>query len=160
AHFTLRFNPSIAPHSRPDSSPSLLLLLHRPFNPKPTLPSSKHSEIPIHLLRPPKPLFPGFFSDHGLKKLLHVSRRPPSTRARSFTAAKWPMLLSNSLLESPVLLAGRVCVFYALLKIGLAGSKANPLVSKLDGVDESGGSSGAGDLGFSKWIESIQGNPG
>ncbi|CAL1373177.1 unnamed protein product [Linum trigynum] len=80
-------------------------------------------------------------------------------------ASPRPMLLSNSLLESPVLWAGRVCVFYALLKIGLAGSKANPLVSRtnsieeLDGVDESGGSSGAGDLGFSKWIESIQGKP-
>ncbi|CAI0440630.1 unnamed protein product [Linum tenue] len=110
-----------------------------------------------------KSLFPGFDPDHALKKLLHVSSRSSSTRARSFTAAN--AFIQASLLESPVLWAGRVCVFYALLKIGLAGSKANPLVSELDGVEESGGGgsgagiSEAGDLGFSKWIESIQGNP-
>lgn len=34
-----------------------------------------------------------------------------------------------TLLEAPVLWAGRVCVFYALLKAGLAGSPSNPLVS-------------------------------
>lgn len=34
-----------------------------------------------------------------------------------------------SLLESPVLWAGRVCVYYALLKAGLAGSQNNPLIS-------------------------------
>ncbi|KAH0728918.1 hypothetical protein KY289_000106 [Solanum tuberosum] len=34
-----------------------------------------------------------------------------------------------TLLEAPVLWVGRVCVFYALLKAGLAGSPSNPLVS-------------------------------
>lgn len=56
--------------------------------------------------------------------------------------------LSSSLLESPVLWAGRMCVFYALLKAGLAGSASNPFISPgLDGGD---------DMGFSKWIESFQ----
>ena len=34
-----------------------------------------------------------------------------------------------TLLETPVLWAGRVCIFYVLLKAGLAGSPANPLIS-------------------------------
>jgi len=34
-----------------------------------------------------------------------------------------------SLIEAPVLWVGRLCIFYALLKAGLAGSEANPLVS-------------------------------
>ncbi|XP_021593690.1 uncharacterized protein LOC110601022, partial [Manihot esculenta] len=51
-------------------------------------------------------------------------------------------------------LSGRLCIFYALLKAGLAGSIANPLVS---GVDGAGAESG--DLGFSKWLENKQGKP-
>ncbi|KAJ6944684.1 hypothetical protein NC652_009897 [Populus alba x Populus x berolinensis] len=50
-----------------------------------------------------------------------------------------------------------LCIFYALLKAGLAGSEANPLVSGLDGGG--GGGAESGDLGFSKWIEAIQGKP-
>lgn len=50
-----------------------------------------------------------------------------------------------------MLWAGRVCIFYALLKTGLAGSQANPLVSDLE--------AGGNDLGFSKWIEDLQGKP-
>lgn len=34
-----------------------------------------------------------------------------------------------SLLEAPVLWAGRLCIFYALLKAGLAGSPSNPIIS-------------------------------
>jgi len=37
--------------------------------------------------------------------------------------------VNASLVEAPVLWAGRICIFYALLKAGLAGSQANPLVS-------------------------------
>lgn len=37
--------------------------------------------------------------------------------------------INASLLEAPLLWAGRLCVYYALLKAGLAGSQANPLVS-------------------------------
>ncbi|KAF5735721.1 hypothetical protein HS088_TW15G01236 [Tripterygium wilfordii] len=65
-------------------------------------------------------------------------------------------LTHASLLETPVLWAGRICVFYALLKAGLAGSQANPFVSELLGGSESGESD---DYGFSKWLKSIQANP-
>lgn len=34
-----------------------------------------------------------------------------------------------TLLEAPLIWAGRVCIFYTLLKIGLAGSPANPFFS-------------------------------
>ncbi|XP_057483337.1 uncharacterized protein LOC130770066 [Actinidia eriantha] len=56
-----------------------------------------------------------------------------------------------SLIETPVLWAGRICIFYALLKAGLAGSPSNPLVSDLE--------TGGDDLGFTKWIEELQGKP-
>ncbi|XP_072093083.1 uncharacterized protein [Arachis hypogaea] len=61
-----------------------------------------------------------------------------------------------SLIETPVLWLGRLCIFYALLKAGLAGSHANPLVSELkisDGNDSA-------DLGFSKWTHAILEKPG
>ncbi|KAL8143271.1 hypothetical protein V2J09_016303 [Rumex salicifolius] len=58
-----------------------------------------------------------------------------------------------SLIESPVLWAGRVCVFYVLLKAGLAGSSSSPLLSS------SASEIGFGDLGFSKWLSSFQKNP-
>ncbi|CAL9759398.1 unnamed protein product [Musa acuminata subsp. burmannicoides] len=58
--------------------------------------------------------------------------------------------VTSSLIEAPVLWAGRLCIFYALLKTGLAGSDSNPFVpSGLRGAGE--------DLGFSKWIEMLQG---
>ncbi|PSR90249.1 Eukaryotic translation initiation factor 3 subunit C like [Actinidia chinensis var. chinensis] len=56
-----------------------------------------------------------------------------------------------SLIETPVLWVGRIYIFYALLKAGLAGSPTNPLVSDLE--------TGGNDLGFSKWIEKLQGKP-
>ncbi|KAL6519670.1 hypothetical protein OROHE_017360 [Orobanche hederae] len=53
-----------------------------------------------------------------------------------------------TLIETPVVLwAGRLCVFYALLKAGLAGSPTNPLVSDLR--------SGADDSGFFKWFDEL-----
>ncbi|KAG0485571.1 hypothetical protein HPP92_009650 [Vanilla planifolia] len=59
-------------------------------------------------------------------------------------------VISSSLLEAPVVWAGRICIFYALLKAGLAGSPSNPFVSS--------GSNGNGDdMGFAEWIESMQG---
>ncbi|RRT48431.1 hypothetical protein BHE74_00052920 [Ensete ventricosum] len=36
--------------------------------------------------------------------------------------------VTSSLIEAPVLWAGRLCIFYALLKTGLAGSDSNPFV--------------------------------
>lgn len=41
--------------------------------------------------------------------------------------AKLESLVRSSLVEGPVLWAGRLCVFYALLKAGLAGSRSSPL---------------------------------
>ncbi|KAI9196177.1 hypothetical protein LWI28_021662 [Acer negundo] len=54
-----------------------------------------------------------------------------------------------------------LCVYYALLKTGLAGSQANPFVSGLVGGGSGGGIGvdESGDLGFSKWLENIQGKP-
>ncbi|KAI5675139.1 hypothetical protein M9H77_06089 [Catharanthus roseus] len=57
-----------------------------------------------------------------------------------------------TLLEAPVIWAGRVCIFYALLKAGLAGSPANPLVS-------SDLETGSDDLGFSEWFAKFRANP-
>lgn len=54
-----------------------------------------------------------------------------------------------SLLESPVLWAGRLCIYYALLKAGLAGSSANPLVSDM----------GSGGADLAKWFEELQSRP-
>lgn len=54
---------------------------------------------------------------------------------------------SATLLEANVLWAGRLCIFYALLKAGLAGSPDNPIVSDLE--------TGAVDLGFSKWFDEL-----
>ncbi|KAK1421588.1 hypothetical protein QVD17_24053 [Tagetes erecta] len=58
-----------------------------------------------------------------------------------------------SLIEAPVLWAGRVCIFYALLKAGLAGSPHNPLSSTTE-LETAGD-----DLGFSKWFEKFKSNP-
>ncbi|KVI09455.1 uncharacterized protein LOC112515248 [Cynara cardunculus var. scolymus] len=61
--------------------------------------------------------------------------------------------IKSSLIEAPVLWAGRVCIFYALLKAGLAGSPSNPLASTTE--LESDGD----DLGFSKWFAEFKGKP-
>ncbi|MBA0576411.1 hypothetical protein Golob_024383, partial [Gossypium lobatum] len=42
---------------------------------------------------------------------------------------KYATAIRASMIEAPVLWAGRLCIYYALLKSGLAGSQANPLVS-------------------------------
>ncbi|XP_073147708.1 uncharacterized protein [Henckelia pumila] len=52
-----------------------------------------------------------------------------------------------TMLETPVLWAGRLCIFYALLKAGFAGSPTNPLISDLE--------SGADDLGFYDWFQAL-----
>ncbi|CAA7400792.1 unnamed protein product [Spirodela intermedia] len=56
----------------------------------------------------------------------------------------------SSLVEGPVLWASRLCVFYALLKAGLAGSPSSPLSPSGSGVRSD-------DLGFSKWLEGWRG---
>ncbi|KAJ0253008.1 hypothetical protein HA466_0121110 [Hirschfeldia incana] len=90
--------------------------------------------------------------------LLQKSIFPDSTKLTTFHSAKKPSNGSAtraSLLEAPVLWAGRICVFYALVRAGLAGSKSNPIVSGL----ESGGVEVEDDGGFSKWIQNIKGKP-
>ncbi|XP_057433054.1 uncharacterized protein LOC130725882 isoform X1 [Lotus japonicus] len=81
---------------------------------------------------------------------------PPPTFTSSTTSLRTTRTRA-SLLEAPVLWAGRLCIFYALLKAGLAGSPANPLVSDLEVGD--GGIAESADLGFSKWTQAILGKP-
>lgn len=79
----------------------------------------------------PKTLFPGFGREStvALKRLLlGISETSHATRGRKHKLAI-STTTHASLLESPILWAGRLCIFYALLKAGLAGSQANPLVS-------------------------------
>ncbi|KAJ8770125.1 hypothetical protein K2173_011220 [Erythroxylum novogranatense] len=103
----------------------------------------------------PKSLLPTFSTDHPAKALkgLFFLRKTRSFTSRTANATS----IHASLLEAPVLWAGRLCIFYALLKAGLAGSKANPLVSDMDGFG--GVAVDSGDLGFSKLLENIQGKP-
>ncbi|GMP91993.1 hypothetical protein CsSME_00042419 [Camellia sinensis var. sinensis] len=69
-----------------------------------------------------KTLFPNNNNNHGRVSGMCLGRRSglPNTRRGGVHA---------SLLETPLLWAGRLCIFYALLKAGLAGSPSNPLVS-------------------------------
>ncbi|KAJ1291821.1 hypothetical protein BS78_02G345900 [Paspalum vaginatum] len=85
--------------------------------------------------------------------------RPASPRraaaAFAFSPAAAAAPIAASLLEGPVLVwACRLCIYYALLHAGLAGSPRNPFLSH-----EIGGEDGAGDsdLGFSKWAEKLRG---
>lgn len=102
----------------------------------------------------PKSLFPTFDCPSKTFPRLFFNG---NTRDRKLTAGA-SFTVHASLIEAPVLWVGRLCIFYALLKAGLAGSEANPLVSGLDGGGVGGGAE-SGDLGFSKWIEAIQGKP-
>ncbi|XP_061342533.1 uncharacterized protein LOC133288725 isoform X2 [Gastrolobium bilobum] len=105
----------------------------------------------LHNLNPsttlPKTLFPE--PSIALRRFIFSTKTSLCTRRNKSTPTY------ASLLEAPILWAGRLCIFYALLKVGLAGSQANPLVSDLD----IGDSSESGDLGFSKWTQSILGKP-
>ncbi|GJN33034.1 hypothetical protein PR202_gb21591 [Eleusine coracana subsp. coracana] len=83
-------------------------------------------------------------------------RTPPPRRAAAFSFSATAVApITASLLQGPVLVwAGRLCLYYALLHVGLAGSPRNPFLSH-----EIGGEDGAGDsdLGFSKWAEKLRG---
>ncbi|RCV13908.1 hypothetical protein SEVIR_2G394400v4 [Setaria viridis] len=83
--------------------------------------------------------------------------RPASPRraaAFAFSPAAAAAPIAASLLEGPVLVwAGRLCLYYALLHAGLAGSPRNPFLSHEIGEDGAGDS----DLGFSKWAEKLRG---
>ncbi|KAJ7964770.1 E3 ubiquitin protein ligase [Quillaja saponaria] len=104
----------------------------------------------------PKTLFPAFETEptKALKGLLYSIKRSTGTRTKYKPSTG---SIHSSLIEAPVLWAGRLCIFYALLKAGLAGSQANPLVSDLE--DGAGLGIESGDLGFSRWLQSIQGKP-
>ncbi|KAK4763601.1 hypothetical protein SAY87_013039 [Trapa incisa] len=104
----------------------------------------------------PKSFLPGFEASGAgiLSRLLYSGRR--RHRHRSKTSSAVTTAVNASLIEAPLIWAGRVCVFYALLKAGLAGSDSNPLVADLG---SNGVSAESGDLGFSKWLGIFQGNP-
>ncbi|GMH12816.1 hypothetical protein Nepgr_014657 [Nepenthes gracilis] len=93
----------------------------------------------------PKTLFPNLAigSALTLKCVLHFRKSGKFSHISMVRA---------SLLETPIIWAGRLCIFYALLKAGLAGSRSNPLVSDIMTDD-------GGDLGFSNWLENFQKNP-
>ncbi|XP_074563851.1 uncharacterized protein LOC141820438 [Curcuma longa] len=100
------------------------------------------------------------FSHHGrclvsLSKALLLPPIPSSFRVpklKSSRGGRSPMV-SSSLLEAPVIWVGRICIFYALLKAGLAGSQSNPFVP-------SDLSNDGDDLGFANWIGMLQGRSG
>ncbi|KAJ6387770.1 hypothetical protein OIU77_026361 [Salix suchowensis] len=71
----------------------------------------------------PRSLFPTFdCPSKTLKRLFFYG----NTRTRKLTTSA-SFTVHASLIEAPVLWVGRLCIFYALLKAGLAGSEANPL---------------------------------
>ncbi|XP_010425524.1 PREDICTED: uncharacterized protein LOC104710589 isoform X1 [Camelina sativa] len=122
--------------------PSVSSYLRSHYSTIPTL-SSSSSNPSCSLLQ--KSIFP------GTKLTRHLIFRYRKKKTSNGSPPR------ASLLETPVLWAGRICVFYALVKAGFAGSKSNPIVSGLDsgGVDvEDDGA----DLGFSKWLQNIKGN--
>lgn len=75
------------------------------------------------------------FSHHGRclassSKALLLPPIPSAVRVpklRSSHGGRSPRV-AFSLLEAPVIWVGRLCIFYALLKAGLAGSQSNPFV--------------------------------
>ncbi|XVE78781.1 hypothetical protein DITRI_Ditri14bG0005500 [Diplodiscus trichospermus] len=111
--------------------------------------SNFHSKIHTSLY----PLKPSFFFPKTFSPLLNIE---PTTKTSLKLSPTNATGIHASLLEAPVLWAARLCIYYALLKAGLAGSQSNPLVSGL-GNGRSVGESG--DLGFTKWLENIRGKP-
>lgn len=124
----------------------LAYLLHAPAVAGPAAVTS-----PLSLRAPPAPKTP----------FLPSAVRPPrraatATAAGAFSAgAVGP--IAASLLEGPVLVwVGRLCLYYALIHAGLAGSPRNPFLShEIRGEDGAGDS----DLGFSKWADKLRGGP-
>ncbi|KAJ6822205.1 uncharacterized protein M6B38_389900 [Iris pallida] len=107
-----------------------------------------------HHLPLPKTLF--------LSSTTHLKPPPSAANTKSCTNNKGGVRISTaasaSLLQRyPVLFdAGRVCIFYALLKAGLAGSPSNPFISSSSSA-AADFPVGGDDLGFSQWFESFQG---
>ncbi|PIA53226.1 hypothetical protein AQUCO_00900068v1 [Aquilegia coerulea] len=82
----------------------------------------------------------------SLPKSLFPSCERVFRRSSSSTITTLPSI-NASLIDNPVMWAGRLCVYYALLKAGLVGPSATPLISEGSNTD----------LGFSKWFEGLQG---
>ncbi|KAF3777024.1 hypothetical protein EJ110_NYTH46531 [Nymphaea thermarum] len=96
---------------------------------------SQRKDASANLL--PKSLFPSL----GTTTLRTGPHRRPCSGCNRKTGA-----FQASLLESPVLWAGRVCIYYALLKAGLAGSQSNPLISET-----------GNDVPLSMWLDNLMG---
>lgn len=94
-----------------------------------------------------------FHSLNPSSTIFHKSLLPGFATSPSISLKKTRTLTTHaSLLETPVLWVGRICIFYALVKTGFVGSPSNPILSDLEIGD-------AGDLGFSKWTQVILGKP-
>ncbi|XP_071734821.1 uncharacterized protein [Rutidosis leptorrhynchoides] len=109
---------------------------------------NQHPTINAQLL--PKILFPPSGLPFFGTKIKGFSSNWGFTSDRSTGITR--LSIKSSLIEAPVLWAGRVCIFYALLKTGLAGSPSNPLSSTTE-LETNGD-----DLGFSKWFKEFKGN--
>ncbi|KAG7022052.1 hypothetical protein SDJN02_15781, partial [Cucurbita argyrosperma subsp. argyrosperma] len=111
-----------------------------------------HNFDSINLL--PKAFFPDFGreSKNSFKTFIIFHKRFSKSRSNRLNSS---IVAHASLIEAPILWAGRVCIFYALLRAGLAGSQSNPLVSDLEFSD----GESISDLGFSKWLEVVRGKP-
>ncbi|XP_022967942.1 uncharacterized protein LOC111467324 isoform X1 [Cucurbita maxima] len=136
----------------------------------------------INLL--PKTLFPDFGREakNSFKTFIIFHKRFNKSRSNRLNSS---IIAHASLIEAPILWAGRLCIFYALLRVGLAGSQSNPLVSgcvlhlcffisrllnvfigkscvcdcfSSPDLEFSDGES-ISDLGFSKWLEVVRGKP-
>lgn len=84
------------------------------------------SSSPVTLL--PKSLFPCGISLKLKGLVFWCKSSSVCGRRRRRRVRVGSISVNASLVEAPVLWAGRLCIFYALLKAGLAGSQANPLV--------------------------------
>lgn len=96
-----------------------------------------------------EPHFSKITREPKLSKSLFPSYDTLNKRSQSSCSSNKLTPPHASLIENPVMWAGRVCIYYALLKAGLVGSQATPLISDSQG--------GIVDLGFNKWLESLQG---
>ncbi|KAJ6848323.1 uncharacterized protein M6B38_273740 [Iris pallida] len=90
--------------------------------------SSSSSSVYSHTITNPKqsPLPKTLFPSSLQLKPAAIANRKEGVRISSSSS-------SCSLIEAPVLWAGRVCIFYALLKAGLAGSPSNPFIPSDNG---------------------------
>ncbi|KAL2568705.1 hypothetical protein AAZX31_18G094600 [Glycine max] len=84
------------------------------------------SSSPVTLL--PKSLFPCGISLKLKGLVFWCKSSSVCGRRRRRRVRVGSISVNASLVEAPVLWAGRLFIFYALLKAGLAGSQANPLV--------------------------------